>query len=931
MMAIELPWAVTTQGALIGAMYGLLAVGVVLVYRSNRVINFAHGELGALGAAVFALAVTRWHLPYWLMLPAALLLSAGIGAIAEVGIVRRLRNVPPLMTVIATLGLGQFLLLAASTVNPDASAGTSYPVPPWMPSFDIGSFRIGPAYTAMIVLAPLAVGSLALFLRRGRIGRALRAAATNPEAARLDGVPAARMSTLAWAMAGGLAALTAILVSPTRGFVAASSFGPSLLLRALVVAVAARMDRLGVAFAGGIVLGVVEQQILWNTSTTGTVEVVLFVAVVAGLLLMRPLEHRKATSQGWLSLQPWRPLPRVLAELRSVRLIAPGLALVATVAVIVILTMVTNAAAYSVVAIVSFAVVGIAVTITTGLLGELSLGMFAVGGAGAVVSIPIATQTGNFALAFAAAVVVGGGCAAIIGVPALRSPGLLLTVTTLAFALAAQLWGFGQSWAFGGGERPGQPVIGGLRLDTGRRYGIFAVVVLLAVLAVAWNVRRSGLGRRLLAVRDNESAARSFALPALRIKVQGLVLGGAVAGLGGALYAHSLPSVSSRSFPVAGSIDVVAMAVVGGMSLMSGAILGALYIVGVPRFVPLDSAGLAATSLGWLLLLLYLPGGLSRLIAAPRRWVLRRLATHAHLDPALLDQGAPERSPSGPPAGLTLPAGDPSTADGPALRARGMVKHFGGVRAVDGVDLDVPAATIVGLIGPNGAGKTTLFELLSGFTRPDTGSVELGGRNLTRLSPEARARAGLVRSFQDAALFASLTVHDTILLALERRHPTSATLATIGVERHRVVRRTEADDLISSFGLGAWADCPVGELSTGTRRITELACLVALRPKVLLLDEPSAGLAQREVEALGSLLTRLRDEMGMAIVLIEHDIPLVMSVSDSVVAMAGGTVLRVGAPDEVRNDPEVVSAYLGNSRVAVERSGPAEATPNTTD
>ncbi|MEZ5220574.1 MAG: ATP-binding cassette domain-containing protein [Ilumatobacteraceae bacterium] len=921
MIAVDVPLAVTVQGALVGAMYGLLGVGLVLVYRSNRVVNFAQGELGALGAAVFALAVGRWGMPYWLMLPVALVVSAVVAGVAEIGIVRRLRDVPPIMTVIATLGLGQFLLLAASTVNPDAASGTSYPVPPWMPTFDIGSFRVGEAYSAMIVLAPLTVAGLAWFLRRGRFGRALRAAASNPDAARLDGVPAARMSTLAWAIAGALAALTAILVSPTRGFVAASSFGPSLLLRSLAVAVLARMDRLGVAFGTGVVLGIVEQQVLWNTSTAGVVELVLFGVVVVGLLAMRPLGQRRTTPVSWLSVRPWRPLPRELADLPSVRFLAPAIAVIASVAALAVLATVTNAAAYSIVAIIAFAVVGISVAITTGLVGELSLGMFAVGGAGAAVSIVLATETGNFVLAFAAASIVGAAVAVAVGLPALRTPGLLLTVTTLAFALAAALWGFEQPWAFGDGERPGQPVIGNLRLDTGRRYGVLSVGVLLVVLTVAWNVRRSGLGRRFVAVRDNDAGARAFTVPARRVKAEGLALGGAIAGLGGALYAHSLPSVSARSFPVGASIDVVAMAAIGGIGLMSGAVLGAVYVVGVPRFVPLDTAGLAATSLGWLVLLLYAPGGLARLVAPLRLRVLRSLARRAGADPSVLDRGAPERATASP-TRIALPAAPAPVGDAvTALAARGLHKRYGGIAAVAGVDLDVPPRSIVGLIGPNGAGKTTLFELLSGFTRADAGTVTLHGRDVGTTRPEQRAAAGLVRSFQDAALFPSLTVRDTLQLALEPLHPSGA-MALLGVDRHHRARRAEADELLGALGLSAWADIAVSELSTGTRRITELACLVALRPRVLLLDEPSAGLAQREVEALAHLLRRFRDEMGTAIVLIEHDIPLVMSVADSVVAMAAGSVLRAGSPAEVRDDPAVVAAYLGDDSVSVERSGP---------
>jgi ABC-type branched-subunit amino acid transport system ATPase component/branched-subunit amino acid ABC-type transport system permease component len=921
-IAVDLPIAVTVQGALIGAMYGLLAVGLVLIYRSNRVINFAQGELGAFGGALFALFVARWHLPYWLMLPGAMLVAGAIGGVAEVGIVRRLRMAPSILTVVATLGLGQFLLLASRAVNPDASTGSAYPVPPWMPTIEIGSFRVGPAYTAMAVLAPLAVLGLSLFLRRGRVGRALRASASNPEAARLDGVRAARMSTLAWVLAGALAALTAILVSPTRGFVAASAFGPSLLLRALIAAVLARMDRIGVAFVAGIGLGIVEQQILWNTRTSGVVEVVLFLAVMVTLPWLRPLGSRRSETVSWLSIRPWRATPRAIRESTIGRWLGPATTLVASALAIVCVLLMTNATAYTVVAITAFAVVGLSVAVTSGLLGELSLGMFAIGGVGACVSIPVANETGNFLLAFAAAAVVGAITTLAIGIPALRAPGLMLTVTTLSFALAAQLWGFGQSWAFGVGERPGQPVIGSWAIDTGRSYALFALAVLVVALAVAWNVRRSGVGRRYRAVRDNEAAARAFALPAIRIKAHGLFVGGVFAGLGGALYAHSLPSVSAQSFPVASSIDVVAMAALGGIGLMSGPVLGALYVIGVPRFVPLDNAGLAATALGWLLLLLYVPSGLVRVVAPIRRRALSLAARRAGLDPVILDEGAPSTSVGAPrPSSLALsrPAGFESGAV--ILEARGLTKRFGGLVAVDGVDLTVRSGSIVGLIGANGAGKTTLFEMLGGFTRPDSGTVSFNGVDITSMRPERRAASGLVRSFQDAGLFPSLTVAETVTLALERRLPTSTLGATIGVDRRRQGRDRIANDLVQAMGLGAWQDIAVGELSTGTRRITELTCLIALEPTVLLLDEPGAGLAQREVEALGGLLRRIRDDAGMTMIVIEHDIPLIMSMVDEVVAMGAGRVIASGDPETVRSDTEVVASYLGDDAAAVERSG----------
>jgi ABC-type branched-subunit amino acid transport system ATPase component len=256
------------------------------------------------------------------------------------------------------------------------------------------------------------------------------------------------------------------------------------------------------------------------------------------------------------------------------------------------------------------------------------------------------------------------------------------------------------------------------------------------------------------------------------------------------------------------------------------------------------------------------------------------------------------------------------------LETRALVKQYGGIRAVDGVDLQLFAGEILGLIGPNGAGKTTLFELLSGFSRAEQGEVTFKGRSVTSLSPEARARLGLIRSFQDAFLFPTLTVLEALMLAQERAMPTKFFRSVAGLGGADRIKEARARDLAAVMALEPFADKPIRELSTGTRRITELACLIALEPTVLLLDEPSSGIAQREVEALGELLQRLNKEVGVTLIVIEHDIPLIMGLSNRLIAMEAGRVLVTGSPKEVRTDPRVVESYLGGDIVAIERSGP---------
>ena len=260
-----------------------------------------------------------------------------------------------------------------------------------------------------------------------------------------------------------------------------------------------------------------------------------------------------------------------------------------------------------------------------------------------------------------------------------------------------------------------------------------------------------------------------------------------------------------------------------------------------------------------------------------------------------------------------------------ALQVRGMGISFGGLRALDGVALDVEPGEIVGLIGPNGAGKTTLFDCISGLV-PGEGTVAVGGKDVTRLAPHERAHAGLGRSFQDARLFSSMTVLDTLRVAGERAatKPPSV-LGTLlglgGAPEHEQSATRTAQEMVERFGLQAYRDKLVGELSTGTRRVVDLAGLMVQRPSVVLLDEPSSGIAQREAEALAPLLRQVRDDLGCAMLVIEHDMPLLLSLAERLYAMETGRVLVSGAPADVVADPRVVASYLGTDAAAVGRSG----------
>jgi branched-chain amino acid transport system ATP-binding protein len=261
----------------------------------------------------------------------------------------------------------------------------------------------------------------------------------------------------------------------------------------------------------------------------------------------------------------------------------------------------------------------------------------------------------------------------------------------------------------------------------------------------------------------------------------------------------------------------------------------------------------------------------------------------------------------------------------PILEVQNLVKTFGGIRAVDDLSFTLREGEALGVIGPNGSGKTTLFDLISGYQAADAGHVLYDGVDITDWSPEQRARRKLVRRFQDARMFGSLTVYETILVSLEQRVEVRSTfLSAFGAPQARRAERRlrlRADRLLELLELGSYRDKFVSELSTGLRRIVDLACVLAAEPRVLLLDEPSSGIAQAEAEGLGPLLSRVRFETGCSMLIVEHDMPLISAVSDELLALELGAFVARGTPEEVLNDERVIGSYLGTSEAALRRSG----------
>ena len=940
-------WGVSQQDLLIGGVTGLtyaaLAAGFVLVYRGSGILNFAHADVGALGAAVFVLMLAGYGLNWWMAFAVAIVGGFIVGGAIELAIIRRLSQSSRLVLLIATIGVGQLLVLARINLPAVLRPG---PIPPpfdlrWQVTEDL---RILGRELIVIIAVPVMIGVLGLVLHWTRFGLAARAAAANPETARTYGIPTRRISTALWGIAGALSAATAVFFAPLEGVSVAqtgsAALAPPLLLRALVVSLIARMRSLPMTLVGGVGVGIAEKIVRDNVESANRsiVDLFLFGAVVVAVLFAVRARRDEA---GWSLSPKLRAVPREFGDLAIVRHLGTiGLGAIFLFLGLLGWLLDSPTSLWLWTGILIHTMVALSLTLLTGWAGQISLGQFAFVGLGAFclvaltkghdIPIPFNAFDLSLQLNWGTAVVlctlIGALAALIIGVPALRVRGLFLAVATLAFAVASANWILAQDVFTGGttAVRPvDEPVLGAFDFGASRKSFYFLCLGFLIVVTVLLaRLRHTGIGRSLLAVRENEEMAAASTVSVTRMKIMGFAIAGAVAALAGALYGTLQENLSpANTFAPQFSIDVVAISVIGGLGSIAGPFLGVLWVKGIPALfdptAPSESIRLVTSGIGLLLLLLYLPGGLVQFLYNGRDALLgmisrSRFGTRA---PPATGAGAPVTA-------LAAPSRPALPASPVWLRTQGLSVSFGGNRAVRDVDFEVREGELVGLIGTNGAGKSTLMNAVSGFV-PASGTVEVLGKNVSDLSAHERHRRGMGRTFQSARLYPDLTVLETLMVALEARRRSLLVPSLLGIPPSPAVerrKRSEASEVVDYLGLGDYAGYFVSELSTGTRHIVELGCMLAGGARVLMLDEPTGGLSQRETEEFGPRIKEVQAELGAAVVVIEHDVPLVMGISDRMYCLESGSVISVGTPEELRADPAVIASYLGSEERATSRT-----------
>jgi branched-chain amino acid transport system permease protein len=643
-------WAVTSKlwpssaplglillGIIFGTVNGLLAIGLVLIYRTNKIINFSYGAMGGVAGVLSVMLFLEAGVPYFLAMAIGLVTGFAVGAVTEVFVIRRFQNATRLILTVATIGLAQVLGVVQLYI------------PTWFGSAGlVGGFHTpltfkfaikpivftGDHLAIMIVVPPIILG-LAWFMLKTDVGIAVRAAADNTDRALLYGIPVRRLSTIVWTVAGGLAGLTFILKAPFGGSTSTALGGiETLLLPAIAAGVVARMESLPVAFASGVGLGIVEQVVFWNTHKASTINVAFLVVILGALILQRQRVARALDSDStWSMTAVMRPVPAELRRLPEVRIPKAVMILAAVFIAVYMPLKMQPGTVHLLSAAIVWGIVTVSLVELTGWGGHISLGQFAIVGVGAVAYGNVVSR---WNVDMFIVLLIGGAAAGVvallIGLPALRIRGLFLAATTLAFAVALD------SYFLNPNNFPrfipdsiSRPVLWN-RFDLESEWAMYYVCLgfLAVTIFAALGIRKARSGRALMATRDNQRAAAAVSVPTTAAKLTGFVLSGIVAGIAGGLYILVLRGAGAGTFQPAMSIEVFSTAVIGGLGSIFGALLGVFTFRALEQVLS-GQLRLAITGTGLLVILYILPGGFGQAVFAVRDRLLRRIAARRGL------------------------------------------------------------------------------------------------------------------------------------------------------------------------------------------------------------------------------------------------------------------------------------------------------------
>jgi ABC-type branched-subunit amino acid transport system ATPase component/branched-subunit amino acid ABC-type transport system permease component len=881
----------------VGGAYALLAQGILVVYRGSGTVNFAQGAI-AMISAYLAYQDLAGHVTVPVAMALGVVAGAVVGLLQYLLVMRWLRNSSPLRRLIGTLGV-MLLLEAIATLRYGSTlvlVSSPFPTKPVtvLPDLTLTLDRL-----IMLGVAIVASCVLAWLYKHTFFGHATTAVSENELAAAAVGLSPDRIAMVNWTLGGALAGIAGVLIAPISGL------NVDNLVLTVVVAVTAtlvgRFHSFILTLLGGLAIGVGQSEIARFVTTPGASTAFPLVVIIVALVF----SGKSLPERGVIADR----LPKV----GSGR-INPALGLLIAGAVTALIWTVPVAWVDALTASLVACLLLLSLVVVTGYAGQVSLGHAALAGVGAFVVGRLVATTGmpvEVAVLCALGIAIPAGL--LFAIPAVRIRGTTLAILTLSLGMAINAVVFQNAGWTGGlaGTTVGVLKVFGLNIDYiehPQRYATAVLIVVVVSATLVSVVRRSALGYRMLAVRENELAATAIGVDVARTKAVAFAVSSGIAAIAGVCLAFQGHTVEFTSFDVLESLFIVGYAVVGGVGMIGGALLGATLADGGPGAYAINQLGGLGAYLNIIIASLLI---LNVLTVGDGAAVAFRM-------PKRLARWLPpwpgERK-------LTKePSRHEQNVGVPVLDVDRLSLNYGGIRALDNIRLRVQAGEIVGLIGPNGAGKTSLLDAISGLANVNTGSVRVAGTDVRGLPPAARARLGLGRTFQAAELFEDLTIGENLKSA---RWSTGVRAALASLSGACAVPEAALESL-ESIAVGDPSSMFPHELSLGQRRVAAVARALAGDPIVLMLDEPAAGLDEVKIGELTALLRRIAGVHNIGVLLVEHHVGLIMDVCDRVYVLESGKLLAEGTPEEVGSDERVTSAYLGDE-LEIEQLAPQRA------
>jgi ABC-type branched-subunit amino acid transport system ATPase component/branched-subunit amino acid ABC-type transport system permease component len=840
-----------------GGLYALSAIGLVCIYRGSRVLNLALGGVAAWGGYLFVSLRDAHGIPALLAGAIVLAAAAAFGIAVYFLLIRPIRGNTELLKIVMTLGLLSVLTGTIVIVFGTQPQFVSSSLP--KASVHVFGTDIGEDRLLIILIAAVLSGAFGLWSAYGKRAIATRAMADNEAGVTALGYSPNALGALNWALGSMLAALAGMLLAPIVGLSPGSI--PVIVVPALSAALLGRFVSYGWAFGGGLVLGVLEALATRYISMAGWGFAVPFIVVVAVLIGRRDLGANRSR------IERAMPIARELGWGNA--------CLLAALAAVVALGSEQWTSAVTLT--MCFAILTLSLVVVVGYVNQISLAQLAIAGIAAILSIQLMSAGLPFVFVPIVAAIIGAAVGLVIAVPALRLSGVNLAVVTIGASVALSNLVFDQAGGVNGFTIKPPTLFGAnlLSILYPRSYGFFVLFWLAVAVLAVMALRRSGLGRQLLALRTNERAATALGVNVARAKILAFCLASALAGLGGILLVTRLTNASfGMGWDYTDSVNLVVTVILAGVTSARGGILAGALVSGGLAFT-------ALTQVSWISNNYALVSGALLILTV---LINPRGATFI-----------PERPGRQRDAIASLPVASQQPAR--PLKISGVSVAFGGVQAVSDVSVEINSGTVVGIIGPNGAGKTTLLDAICGFT-PMSGSVRLGDTELTGLAAHRRVRQGLARVFQGTELFDDLTIAQNLSVGREASGQKGISQA--------------ARDWIEMAGIGADMDKLPASLSLGQRKLVGVARALVAGPSILLLDEPGAGLGHRERQLLSAAVRMLAERYDMGIAVIDHDMPLILATCGTTYVLVNGRLLAQGTPDAVLSDEAVRHAYLGS-------------------